>query len=190
MPRKLHACALCVAALAGCSSVDPIETSGNPAALPPFTTFHVYQEQFTFAADLEPAERERIAKQLRGAAVAALNERGYREAASNADVLVMLGAISRPTLSEESEARSGPLTPVDTSVLDTGRPNTPVPEMAPSGVGREGDLILELLDPKTRKSIWHASSTGAATTPGEALRKARATYAAMVAQLPKAPQTP
>ena len=190
MPRKLFACALCVAVLAGCASVDPIETSGNPAALAPFATFHVYQEQFTFAADLEPAQRDHIARQLRQAAVAALNERGYREAASDADVLVLLGAISRPTLSDDDESHRGPLNPVDTSVLDPGRPNTPVPEMPPSGVGREGDLILELLDPKTRRPIWHASSTGSATTPGEALRKARATYAAMVARLPKAAPTP
>jgi hypothetical protein len=189
MRWKFFAWALCVAVPAGCASVDPIETSGNPAALPPFSTFRVYQEQFTFAVDLEPAKREHIAGQLREAAVAALKERGYREA-TDADVLVMLGAISRPTLPDENESRGGGLTPVDTSVLDPSRPNMPVPEMPPSGAGREGDLILELLDAKTRKSIWHASSTGSATTPGEALRKARATYAAMVARLPKAAQTP
>ena len=56
----------------------------------------------------------------------------------------------------------------------------------PAGTGREGDLILYLLDPKTQKVMWRASSNGAATTPSEALRSARATYAAMVAKLPRA----
>jgi hypothetical protein len=58
--------------------------------------------------------------------------------------------------------------------------------MLPEGVGREGDLFLDLLDPRTQKVVWHASSTGSASTPSEALRKARSTYAAMVGRLPKA----
>ena len=46
--------------------------------------------------------------------------------------------------------------------------------------------MLSLLDPKTQRAVWLASSNGAATTPAEAMRKARATYAAMGAKLPKA----
>ena len=102
-------------------------------------------------------------------------------------MLVTLGAISRPTLGEEAASRGGHINPVDTSVLDAGRP-TSVPESEatmPPGVGREGDLILYLLDPKTKRALWRASSSGSATTPSEALRRARATYAAMVAMLPK-----
>jgi Domain of unknown function (DUF4136) len=186
MLGKLSALALVAALLAGCASVDQIETS-DPAALPAFGTFHIEEEQFTFATDISPEQRERVSKQLRAAAVSALSGRGYQEAAE-ADVLVILGAISRPTLSTEAESSSG-LHHVDTSVLDPGRP-PPMPsaEMPPPVSGREGDLLLELLDPKTRRSLWHARSTGAATTPSEALRKARTTYAAMVARLPRAVQ--
>jgi hypothetical protein len=54
------------------------------------------------------------------------------------------------------------------------------------GIGREGDLILYLLDPKTQRTVWRASSSGSATTPAEALRKVRATYRAMVQKLPPA----
>lgn len=185
--EKLPALALVVAMLAGCAAVDPI-VSSDPVALPAFKTFHIQDEQFTFATDISPEQRERVSGQLRAAAVSALNERGYQEAAE-ADVLVILGAISRPTLSTGVDSAGGALHAVDTSVLDAGRsPSVPASEMPPSGIGREGDLLIELLDPKTRRSLWHASSTGAATTPSEALCTARATYAAMVARLPRAAQ--
>jgi hypothetical protein len=184
MLAKLPVLALVAALLAACASVDQIETS-DPATLRPFKTFHVQQIQFTFATDITDEQRERVSTELRTAVVAALNQRGYREAAQ-ADVLVTLGALSRPTLPEAESAQS-PLHAVDTSVLDSSRPpSAPSSQTAPPGVGREGDLVLELLDPQTQRSIWHASSTGAATTPSEALRKARATYAAMVARLPMA----
>ena len=102
-------------------------------------------------------------------------------------MLVALAAISRPTLDAQAESSSGgPLHHVDTSVLDSGQPITPPQsEILPGDAGREGDLLLSLLDPKTQRAVWQASATGAATTPAEALRKARATYAAMVAKLPK-----
>jgi hypothetical protein len=82
---------------------------------------------------------------------------------------------------------SGGLHAVDTSVLDAGRPpSMPASELPPAGVGREGDLYLDLVDPKTQRALWRASSSGSATTPSEAVRKARSTYSAMVARLPKA----
>jgi hypothetical protein len=187
MRRKLTALAFVAALLPACATVDQIETS-DPATLRPFKTFHVQQIQFTFATDITAEQRDRVSTELRAAVVGALNERGYREAAQ-ADVLVTLGALSRPTLPEEAESAHSPLHAVDTSVLDSSRPPSVSSSNAPPpGAGREGDLVLELLDPKTQRSIWHASSTGAATTPSEALRKARATYAAMVARLPKAAQ--
>jgi Domain of unknown function (DUF4136) len=186
--QKLPALALLAATLAACAAVDQIETS-DPAALPAFQTFHIEEEQFTFATDITPEEGERISRQLRAAAVSAFSERGYREVAK-ADVLVILRAVSRPTLSAEGESGSaGGLHPVDTSVFDPGRPPPmAASELPPSGIGREGDLLLELLDPETRRSLWRARSSGAATTPSEALRKARATYTAMVAKLPRAAQ--
>jgi hypothetical protein len=101
-------------------------------------------------------------------------------------MLVSLAAISRPTLNDDSGSVGNPaLHPVDSS-SDPGRFGPPGTEIAPSGVGREGDLMLNLLDPKTQRVVWGASANGAATTPSEALRHARATYAAMVEKLPKA----
>jgi hypothetical protein len=170
--------------LQACATVGPIEVSGDPAALPPFRTFRVHEEQFVFATEISAEQQARVSKELRQAAVNALNQRGYTEA-SNADVLVTLGAISRPVLSTESRPGDGGLRPIDTSVLDAGRPlGVPESDRMPSGEGREGDLILHLLDPKTERALWRASSNGSATTPSEALRRARATYAAMVARLP------
>jgi hypothetical protein len=170
--------------LQGCASIGPIEISGDPASLPPFKTFRVHEEQFVFATEITEQQREQISKELRQAAVSALNQRGYLEA-SDADVLVTLGAVSRPTLGIESESGDGGIKPVDTSVFDAGQPpGVPESDRRPSGEGREGDLILYLLDPKTKRALWRASSSGSATTPSEALRTARATYAAMVAKLP------
>jgi len=185
MSEKLRAALFCAAVLTGCGSVDPIEVSGDPTALPAFKTFHVAQEQFSFATEISEEQRENISRQLRAAVVSALEGRGYREA-SNADVLVALGAVSRlaPVTASES---SGGLHAVDTSVLDAGRaPSMPAAELPPAGVGREGDLYLDLVDPKTQRALWRASSSGSATTPSEAVRKARGTYSAMVARLPKA----
>jgi hypothetical protein len=187
MNAKQLAIPVLVAILSGCASIGPIETSGDAAALPPFKTFRIHEEQFVFATELSAKQSERVSNELRHAAVSALNGRGYQES-RDADVLVTLGAISRPTLNEDAQASSsGGLRAVDTSVLDAGRPiGTQGSEIMPAGTGREGDLILYLLDPKTQKVIWRASSNGAATTPSEALRSARATYAAMVAKLPRA----
>ena len=168
----------------GCASMGPIETSGD-AALPPFSTFRLHEEQFVFATEVSAEQRSEVAGRLREAAVSALNERGYREA-TDADVLVVLGAISRQVLSSETETAGGPLHAVDTSVFENGRVALPESETMPPPVGREGDLILNLLDPKTRRVVWQASATGAATTPSEAVRMARATYKEMVAKLPKA----
>jgi Domain of unknown function (DUF4136) len=183
---KLLALALVSSLLPGCASIGPIEMSGDPAALPAFRTFRVHEEQFAFATDISDAQRAQVSTQLRQAAVRALDERGYQEVSGNADVLVTLGAISRPVLNTESEPHSGHLQPVDTSVFDTGRSDLPQSEVMPAGVGREGDLILYLLDPATQRALWRASASGSATTPSEALRRARATYAEMVAKLPRA----
>ena len=176
--------ALLVCLLTACGT-DPIQMSGDPAMIPPFKSFRIDEEQFVFATEITTEQRDQVSRKLREAAVSALEKRGYQEA-TDADVLVALGAMSRPTLSEESGS-SGGLHHVDTTVLDAGRPFTPsASEIPPSGVGREGDLMLSLRDAKTKRALWQASSNGAATTPAEALRKARSTYAAMVAKLPKA----
>ena len=123
--------------------------------------------------------------------VAALQGRGYREVKGTApaDVLVVLGAASRTTLSAAvEEDLSRHINPVDTSVFDASSRDTPndASESRPPGIGREGDLILYLLDPATQRSLWRASSSGAASTPGEALRKARSAYRGMVSKLPMA----
>lgn len=173
--------------LAACATSGPIDVSGNPTALAPFRTFRVLEVQFAFATDINAEQVAKISSKLRAAAVSALEERGYQQAA-DADVLVALAALSRPTLAPQAESSGGgPLHHVDTSVLDPGQPFTP-PQSAiqPGNAGREGDLSLSLLDPKTQRVVWQATSNGAATTPAEALRKARATYAAMVAKLPRA----
>ena len=188
---KLSALALVSCLLSSCATVGPIEMSGDPAALPPFRTFRVHEEQFAFATDISAEQRAKISAELRQAAVRALNGRGYQEVSGDADVLVTLGAISRPVLSTESEQQSeGHLQPVDTSVFDTGRSDLPQSEVMPAGVGREGDLILYLLDPATQRALWRASASGSATTPSEALRRARGTYAEMVAKLPRAATGP
>lgn len=173
--------------LAACATIGPIEVSGDPAAIAPFRTFRVLEVQFVFATDISSEQAAKVSSELRAAAVSALEERGYSQAA-DADMLVALVAISRPTLNAQAESSGGgPLHHVDTSVLDPGQPLTPPPsEILPADAGREGDLLLSLLDPKTQRALWRASANGAATTPAEALRKARATYAAMVAKLPKA----
>jgi hypothetical protein len=182
--KRLTVLVLVSFVLQGCATIGPIEVSGDPASLPPFRTFRVHEEQFAFATEISAEQRARISKELRQAAVSALNQRGYVEA-SDADVLVTLGAISRPTLHVETESGGGRIKPVDTSVFDAGQPpGVPESDRMPSGEGREGDLILYLLDPKTQRAVWRASSNGSATTPSEALRRARATYAAMVAKLP------
>jgi hypothetical protein len=175
--------ALLACLLSACAATGAIETSGDTSKFVPFRSFHIQDEQYAFATEISDEQRRKVSAQLRAAAVSAFRNRGYVEAA-NADVLVVLAAISRPTLSTESEP-SGGLHHVNTSVLDSSQPFNP-PEPPPSGVGREGDLMLSLLDPKTQRVVWQASSNGAATTPAEALRNARATYAAMIARLPKA----
>ena len=186
--RKVLWLATCL--LSGCASMGSIEMSGDPAKIPPFKTYSIHDEQYSFESELSDEQRKQISKELRAAAVSALNSRGYREA-TDADVLVTLGAISRLTLDEEAQpgGRSGHLTPVDTSVLDAGQPTAvPESERLPAGVGREGDLIFYLLDPKTQKAIWRASASGTASSPSEALRRARSTYAEMIGRLPRAAQ--
>jgi hypothetical protein len=174
--------------LASCATIGAIEVSGDPAALPLFRTFRVLEVQFAFATDINSEQVAKISSELRAAAVSALEERGYEQAA-DADMLIALAALSRPTLPAQDQSTGGStLHHVDTSVLDSGQPSTPPQSEIPSAhAGREGDLMLSLLDPRTQRAVWLASSNGAATTPAEALRKARATYAAMVARLPKAP---
>jgi hypothetical protein len=172
--------------LAACAPLGTVETSGDATALKPFKTFRIHEEQFVFASELSPERSAKISKELRGAAVSALEQRGYQEVSGDADMLVSLAAISRPKLSDEpANGGATPWHPVDTS-SDPGRLfGPPGSDISPSGVGREGDLMLNLLDPKTQRVVWSASATGAATTPSEALRHARATYAAMVEKLPK-----
>lgn len=176
--------------LQACAAFDSIEISGDPDAVPPFRTFAIHEEQFSFAVPVSEEQHAGISARMRQAAVNALQERGYREA-SPPDVLVVLGAVVRVTLESDPADRSGNLQPVDTSVLDTNRSSQPPPEAALpiAGMGREGDLILYLLDPRTKRTIWRANSSGSATTPAEAERKASATYRAMARKLPKARAT-
>ncbi|HEY4370253.1 MAG TPA: DUF4136 domain-containing protein [Steroidobacteraceae bacterium] len=185
--RLLPASILCFATLLlqACAT-DPIETSGDVAKLPPFRTFSVGEEQYSFPSPPSEAQRARISKELRGAAVAALESRGYREATPG-DVEITLGAISRPTFSDASDPEErAHITHVDTSVLSPGSDSRPSSDrdVLPEGGGREGDLILYVLDPATKRVIWRASASGSATTPKEALSKAKATYRAMASQLP------
>jgi hypothetical protein len=173
--------------LAACAPLGEVQTSGDPASLPPFKTFRIHEEQFVFATELSPEQTAKISKELRGAAVSALAKRGYKEVSGNADILVSLAAISRPTFGDEPGAGGAvPWHPVDSS-SDPGRLFGPPGSESPTeGAGREGDLMLYLLDPRTQRVVWSASANGAATTPSEALRHARSTYAAMVDKLPKA----
>lgn len=177
--------------LLGACASDPIEMAGDPGALPAFKTFKVQEERYVFPEQITDDQRARVSSELRAAAVSALQGRGYREVTGSepADVLVVLGAVSRTTMTAAAEQDLGKhINPVNTSVFDASHGNTPSPvgEQRPPGVGREGDLILYLLDPATQRSLWRASSSGAATTPGEALRKARSTYRSMVRKLPEA----
>ena len=182
------AVALCICLLTACGT-DPIVMSGDPAAIPPFKSFRIDEQQFVFATEISEQQRAEVSRKLRAAAVSALEKRGYAEA-TDADVLVALSAMSRPTLPEQSGSGGGGLHHVDTTVLDPSRPlSSTASEIPPSGVGREGDLMMSLRDAKSGRALWQASSNGAASTPGEALRKARSTYSAMAAKLPKASST-
>jgi Domain of unknown function (DUF4136) len=185
---RSSAVALLVCMLAACGT-PPIEMSGDPATIPPFKTFRVDAAEFVFATDVTPEQRDEVSKQMREAAASALKSRGYREA-SDADVLVGLSGATRPVLSNESGS-SGGLHHVDTTVLDANRPVSSANyEIAPSGVGREGDLLMTLRDAKTGKTLWAAAANGAASTPSQGLRKARSAYAAMADKLPKAGSGP
>ena len=176
--------ALLVCLLAACAAA-PIEMSGDPATIPPFKTFRIDAAEFVFATDVTPEQRDEVSKQMRAAAASALESRGYRQA-SDADVLVDLSGATRPVFSNESESAGG-FQHVDPTVLDTSRPvGSNAYEIAPSGVGREGDLLMTLRDPKTGKTLWAAAVNGAASTPSQGVRKARSAYAAMAEKLPKA----
>jgi len=175
-----------VVALAACAT-DPIETSSDAKTLAAFSTFQIQDEQYVFSEPISDEQRAKISAELRSAAVDALKEKGYREATPG-DVLVVLGAVSHATLPEpERELKRG-INAVDTTALDTSRPDLPMrdPEDRPQGLGREGDLILYLLDPKDKKTLWRANSSGTANSPTEAIAKARATFRAMVEKLPRA----
>lgn len=177
--------------LSACAT-DPIEIAGDAAAIPAFRTFKVQEERYVFPEHITEDQRQRVSTELRQAAVGALQGRGYKEVTGTAapDVLVVLGAISRTTLTPATEAElNRHIRPVDTSVFDAsaGDPTTRgAMNEQPAGVSREGDLILYLLDPATQRSLWRANASGSATSPSEALRKARATYRAMVRKLPEA----
>jgi hypothetical protein len=175
--------------LAGCAT-DRIEYSGDAAALPTFHTFRIHEERYAFPEQISDSRRKEVGDQLRQAAVGALQERGYREVGpgETADVLVVLGAVSRtttPTGQDNSSHKH--VNKVDTSVFDAGGPGMPnaVDGGDITGFAREGDLILYLLDPTTQRSLWRASASGVASSSGEALRKARGVYRAMVRELPK-----
>jgi hypothetical protein len=170
---------------------DPIEYAGNAKSLPAFRTFKVQEERYIFPEQLPADQRERVGSELRQAAVSALEDRGYRQvpANENADVLVVLGAISRTTVpTAVNEDQSRHVNQVDTSVFDASATEPPaaVGGDGPTGFSREGDLILYLLDPATKRSLWRANASGSASSSGEALRKARSAYRSMVRQLPRA----
>ena len=181
---RSSAVALLACMLTACTAA-PLEMSGDPATIPPFKTFRIDAAEFVFATDVTPEQRDQVSKQMREAAASALKSRGYREA-TDADVLVGLSGATRPVLSDESGSAGG-LHHIDPTVLDTNRPvGSNSYEIAPSGVGREGDLLMTLRDAKTGKTLWAAAVNGAASTPSQGVRKARAAYAAMAEKLPKA----
>ena len=93
--QRVSAITLVACLLAACTTIGPIEVSGDPAAIPAFKTFRVLEVQFAFATDLTSDQVAKISGELRAAASSALEERGYRQA-TNADVLVALAAMSRP----------------------------------------------------------------------------------------------
>jgi hypothetical protein len=176
-----------VLALSACAS-DPIETSGDPAQVPAFATFEIRDENYVFSEPLSDEQLAKINSEMHSAAVDALQERGYKQA-SPADIVVVLGAVSRAMPPAEEDDARRTIKAVDTRVMEPGRPDVPTAAADQDrqlGIGREGDLILYLLDPKTQRTVWRASSSGSATTPAEALRKVRATYRAMVQKLPPA----
>jgi hypothetical protein len=189
---KLTAFAVSIGLLtAGCAT-DPIQFAGDAGSLPAFHTFKVQEERYVFPEQLPADQKQKVGTELRQAAVGALESRGYREAAANetADVLVVLGAISRTTTQTAVNEDENPhLNQVDTSVFDASA-NQSAPAAVggdgPTGFSREGDLILYLLDPASKRSLWRASASGSASSSGEALRKARSTYRAMVKKLPQA----
>jgi hypothetical protein len=183
---KLLLLATGIATLAACAS-DPIETSGDARSLPAFSTFQVHDEQYVFAEPLTEDKRARISTELRLAAVEALKARGYRESTPG-DVLVVLGAVTHATAPEVEKQLQRGINAVDTSALDTSRPDLPMPRREDSApvVGSEGDLILYLLDAKNQRTLWRASSSGTASSPAEAMGKARATFRAMAERLPPA----
>ena len=49
---RLSILAFAACLLSGCATIGPIEVSGDPAALPPFATFRIHEEQFAFATDI------------------------------------------------------------------------------------------------------------------------------------------
>jgi len=188
--RYLHAALACALLLSACAT-DPIEVAGDARALPAFRTFKVQEERYAFPEQITDEQRQHVSSELRRAAVGALESRGYQQVTADAapDVLVVLGAVSRTTLTPATEAELNKhIRPVDTSVFDASAGNAPggVANDRPAGVGREGDLILYLLDPATQRSLWRASASGSATSANEALRKARATYRSMAKKLPEA----
>lgn len=191
MKKNLSSLLVSILVLTACAS-DPIEMAGDPASIPAFRTFKVQEERLAFPEQIPDGQREQITRELRSAAVGALQGRGYREVSGSEspDVLVVLGAAARTTMSPAvEEDLSKHINPVNTSVFDGSSGDTPNAAgegRPPSGIGREGDLILYIIDPATQRSLWRASSSGAATTPGEALRKARSAYRAMVRKLPAA----
>ncbi|HEU4487068.1 MAG TPA: DUF4136 domain-containing protein [Povalibacter sp.] len=186
--KSLYVIGALLALLTGCAT-DPIEYSGDAAALPPFRTFSIHEERYVFPEQLSDSRRQEVSDQLRRAAVSALQERGYREVGpgEKADVLVVLGAVSRTTTpTGEDNSSHKYVNKVDTSVFDAmPGPSDAVGGGDITGFAREGDLVLYLLDPATQRSLWRASASGIASSSGEALRKARSAYRAMVRELPK-----
>lgn len=179
---KLLATAAVGIALAGCAT-SRIETSGDASTLPAFSTFEIHDEQYAFVDPLSDQQRAKVSAELRQSVVAALTERGYREAKPG-DVWVVIGVVTRdasPTRDQES-ARG-----INQVATDMSRPELALPDTSQAPYyGREGDLILYLLDTKTEKTLWRASSTGTAGSPSEAITQARATFKAMAEKLPMA----
>ena len=118
MYKSCCALMICAIALAACATA-PIEISGDAAALAPFSTFQIHEEQYVFAEEISDARRAELGTQIRQAAIQALEERGYRQA-SPADVLVVLGIVSRATPLVEEEMREQGIRAVDPRVLEPG----------------------------------------------------------------------
>lgn len=176
---------LSLAAIAACVSIPPIDVAPPGVAPPEFETFTLVEPQLLLDRQIDEATKARLADELADAAREGLLAQGHREVQADPDVLVVVSAVSRINLPPSAE-RQRNVQVFNPSVLDPNRTfeNASITPPDPHGAGRDGDLILSVLDPATKATLWQAVAMGAASSPREALRNARATFKAMAEKLP------